>query len=476
MPTTRARSLAHVLTHSVDTPVRERGKRYHDAGVVRILAGDDLAVQALVQGTTEYDIELSYEALDQMLLGSCSCPYFRDQCDICKHIWATLLACDSEGYLSAALSADDLDLVVDFDRFEEPDEDEDSSDEDDRYDPPIPFMPRSVSQRSAVRRSTVREPNPKALWRRQVDSLRYAMQPKTSGDASQWSADRQILYVIDVQKALEGEGLTVEIAYRQPKMDGAWSKPKSQAVDEGIISQLSDATDAQLLSLMLGPTPTSNRGWYNSYYRVSSTCYSLPQPLHETMLSMMCGTGRCMLRQDRSNELMPIRWDDGPAWELWLEVRPDEPSKGYAITGMLRRGEEQVPLAVPVLLVAGGIVFFEDRAARLDDAGAFAWISLLREQDRITVPAVEDAELLNTLLGLPRLPRLQLPESLQFERVQGRPRPRLRVNTPSRGRTHRLVGLLTFDYEGMIIDGNHAPPHVFQAEDCRLIVRDRGAE
>ncbi len=89
---------------------------------------------------------------------------------------------------------------------------------------------------------------------------------------------RQLLYVIDVQKALEGEGLTVEIAYRQPKTDGAWIKPKSQAVDEGITRQLSNATDVQ-------------------------------------MLILMCGTGRWVMRQDRSNELMPIR---RPVSNRWL--------------------------------------------------------------------------------------------------------------------------------------------------------------
>jgi len=60
-----------------------------------------------------------------------------------------------------------------------------------------------------------------------------------------------------------------------------------------------------------------------------------------------------------------------------LEIALDESGKHYLVWGGLRRGEEQLDLTEPVLLVKGGLVFWNDRVAPLKDFGAFDWITLL---------------------------------------------------------------------------------------------------
>src|SRR5947209_6782544 len=130
----------------------------------------------------------------------------------------------------------------------------------------------------------------------------------------------------------------------------------------------------------------------------------------------MCETGRCRLRlAPEEAEPRALRWDGGGPWLFWLEVVPEQGGKRYHVTGSLRRGGERMPLAEPVLLVAGGLLFWDDRVAPLDDGGAFGWVSLLRRQGPLDVPGRQKDELLAELLRLPRVPPLDLPQELRFE-------------------------------------------------------------
>src|SRR5581483_8081709 len=112
--------------------------------------------------------------------------------------------------------------------------------------------------------------------------------------------------------------------------------------------------------------------------------------------------------------VQPRHWEDGP-WEFWLKVAPAPGGKRYVITGELRRGEERMALAAPLLVARGGLVFWDDRVAPLHDFGAFDWILLLRRQPEVAVPAGQKDELLQELLRLPSLPRLELPDELRYE-------------------------------------------------------------
>ena len=118
--------------------------------------------------------------------------------------------------------------------------------------------------------------------------------------------------------------------------------------------------------------------------------------------------------------MRPLRWDDAGPWEFWLKVTPDDAGKTYVIAGELRRAEERLALETPLLLLSGGLVFWEDRVAPLLDFNAFQWIALLRQQGEVPVPAKQKREFLAELLRLPDLPRLDLPEDLRYEEVAPR--------------------------------------------------------
>src|SRR5918992_4290257 len=83
--------------HEVDARTRSRGQSYFSAGAVRKLSGDEWSVEARVQGSRLYDVDIF--RLENSFESSCSCPYYDGSADICKHIWATMLAAEKTGYL-----------------------------------------------------------------------------------------------------------------------------------------------------------------------------------------------------------------------------------------------------------------------------------------------------------------------------------------------------------------------------------------
>src|SRR5262249_24556420 len=161
----------------------------------------------------------------------------------------------------------------------------------------------------------------------------------------------------------------VEVAGRTRKRDGQWGVPKAQRVPYGVIPILSDADDRHILAQLAGAKQSFGNYAYENYGYVHDTIavrHLLNKPLQEMLVPAMCRTGRCFWRHDPGDvALRPLTWDDGPAWEFALEVGRDGDDKHYTLAGWLKRCGARLPLSQPVLLLAGGLVFVDEQAARL---------------------------------------------------------------------------------------------------------------
>jgi len=91
--------LAARVQHAFRAVVRERGRDYARWGHVAIAAIDENAAEAHVRGSTRqrYLVRLGASAGRSHLRVSCSCPHF-ERGEACKHLWATLLALDAQGW------------------------------------------------------------------------------------------------------------------------------------------------------------------------------------------------------------------------------------------------------------------------------------------------------------------------------------------------------------------------------------------
>ena len=428
----------------VDRISQNRGRLYFLRGAVNVLEGDAWRVEATVQGTHQYYVRIS--RAKNSFDFSCSCPYYEREFVSCKHIWATFLAAEQEGYLEGSGDIPPLQI-------------EEAS-------------PRSFPAGKPERPPGTKKP-PAPSWKQQLQGLLGAMEAEES--PSRWSPERELVYLIDVQDTLASERLTVEVAQRDRKMDGSWGKLKSRRMRLHEIANLSGPSDRRILTLLLGAGQEMSYGYSSYYYDSAPFSYALAQPAWDVVLPLMCATGRCFLRASLMGaELAPIRWDDGSPWELWLKIMPEDVGERYLVSGSLRRAEGEMELARPALLLAGGLVFYGGWVARLQDFGAFGWISLLRGRGSLSVPKKEADDFLTELLRLSRRPQLELPEELKFEVASHRPKPCLIIKPGERnpwGRA-RLVGELSFEYEGEVIPHKRPGQGIYQKDRRRLILRD----
>jgi superfamily II DNA or RNA helicase len=314
-------------------------------------------------------------------------------------------------------------------------------------------------------------------WQERLSTLSQAMDSRAWRDREPWPAGRQILYVIDVAATMQGLGLVLEVSSRERKRDGSWTKLRNAKIHSAQLATLPDESDRKILALLFGPQDVY--GGYSAPYHNSPNRYRLSEALQGALLPLICETGRCVLRVVGSiPELLPIRWDGGPPWEIWLSVRaaPDGP---YATAIDLRREGERLDLTVPVMLISGGLVFTTDRVARLADDGLFQWVAEWRREGELRVPTDKIGGWLAQVLSLSSVPRLDLPPELAYEEITLAPRPRLVVRSAYRNRYRsesRLGGHLSFDYGGAVVAAAHAGRGVLQADRRQFIRRDIGAE
>jgi superfamily II DNA or RNA helicase len=465
------------LISYVSKRTRERGGDYFALGRVTLVAPDAWFVDATVQGSRLYHVCLSRE--DDAIEAWCTCPHCEDEFEACKHIWATVLAAEAQGYLAGDGTRTPRHLTL-----VDPDG-EDDLEYQDWYETPRPSptsRPRNDIANSEPQSRQARQTT--QAWKEALTSLRSATEQTPGLHSAGLPPGHEIVYVVDIQASRAGNGLVLEVATRNRKRDGEWSKPKGRRLTLSEIEHLSEPADRQAIAILAGGREQAS-GYYSGrgYYDSAPARFLLAHSLIEALLPMLCATGRCMLRESEPDGLMrPLRWDDAGPWEFWLAVTPDETGKTYAITGELRRAGERLGLETPLLLLSGGLVFSEDRVAPLLHFGAFQWIALLRQQGKVSVPAKQKEEFLAELLRLPDLPRLDLPEEMRYEEVAAAPRPSLTIKRRdvrpfiSDRDQNWLIGDLSFEYDGHVVPARSPARSVFEPEKRRLLLRDPAAE
>ncbi|HKG22005.1 MAG TPA: SNF2 helicase associated domain-containing protein, partial [Blastocatellia bacterium] len=463
-------SIVKKFSQSFSSAIRSRGLDYYMKGRVRMVGSAPGFVHAVVRGTTDYTVRL--ELRGRNLHVSCTCPYYED--DACKHVWATMLAAGSKGYLSGS----NPQRLVMGDRNDSGDYDEGDrfDDEDDLYDDE-PYG-EGPELRAGPRPAPAQEKAGGPSWRNHLSRLGHSMKREAGQPSDAWPSGREILYVVNHWSA-GSQGVVTEVNYREKKKNGDWSTLKSQRLPYSQISKLPDPADREILSLMMGAKDQAQYyGYSNSDYESVPARQRLLHPLDQLLIPMMCRTGRCYLRLSQYEELRPAPWDDGPPWELWLEVRPSRASRRYVIIASLRRGDDRMDLSDPSAMLKGGLVFARDRMARLEDFGAFDWITQLQKEGPVYVPVKEADQLLQELLTLPALPRLDLPEELRFEERPAIPKSRLKIRKPENQRwgPDVLHAELSFDYEGEIIRDGHPGRGLYRPAGRQVILRDAAAE
>ncbi len=463
-------TLAQVFEEQFRGDIRFRGAEYLKEEKVQLTRVTTEQVFAQVTDGEEFATHLLRD--DGQLKMACSCHEKRGVTN-CKHLWATLLMVDNSGVVSATVKPGHIPpfVVEDEPLFSDDELDEEFFEGDanrDVYTPP----PRARLAREA----TIEKLRP---WEAQLRTLSTAFHERTAVAKEKAPRERELYFEIDVPQSGDRGTIVIQTSQRQRRTNGQWGKLKPLKVRTGHLEGIEHEDDRRILAFLAGGT-AERTSWYAQQAEAQGAIfrYALSYDLAQIVLPMICATGRTLIMGEDLGQTEYIQWDDGPAWELCIDVALDDETPQWELEGHLRRGDEVMTLREPNLIVPGGFVLAHHRLARLQDFGSFEWVGMLRNGTTVQVPQEEGQDLVDKLLDLPQLPRLELPPELKLEEVKSAPIPHLTLHTPRgvRWQHERLQGEVTFEYLGTRIPSSSPQGAIVQRDQGRCVVRDKPQE
>jgi superfamily II DNA or RNA helicase len=460
-------TLSQVLEGQFRGDIRFRGAAFLKAERVSITRVTPEHVFAVVSDGIDYQTQLSREASDLRM--HCACVEGDRPNIACKHLWATILAVDANGLVSGSIRpghippfAVELEPAIRIDDYWEQDSDRDV------------FIPQPTR---APRISAVIAPAVAVSgWKSQLQKLSEEMHVEaTTGAAT--AREREIIYEFDIVQGREKRQLIIQTSQRQRRSNGQWGKRKPLKLRPGQLDDI-EGDDRRILAYLSGGVPERTPWIPSQGEPQSASRYTLPHSLAEVLLPLLCATRRAVVLGEDGEKSRPLEWDDGSAWELALEVAQNEAGERWCLSGCLRRNDDVIALGDARLITPGGFVIARNKVARLQDFDAFGWIDMLRGDAGVEVPLEEGHELVDRLLDMPQLPRLDLPQELRLAEFTAKPVPHLTLHTPRgiRWQHERLPGEVSFEYEGTLIRSSSPQGAIVQRELGRCIPRDRAAE
>jgi len=485
-----------------DVNVRRRGLMYFQDGSIDSLTVAKRLVIAEVSGTDLYFVEI-LNPRPGHLVTSCSCPYFVGGSGLCKHIWGTMLAAEKEGWNPdlpgpngrieiSANTADEIGAYDDDFKDEFDDEldgldlyDEDEDEDEDEIDGLDAIDSDFVNKITELMRSRVRSSDPQSnagfrarkppqqdKW---LSALTRIHQSITYRTQQQQQKERLLYYVVKTQESLQYQGVYIELFVSEKRLDGTWGKPQKRSFDKDFIETLGDETDREIVSALIGMQYriADPNGFYSSYYRQKPSTFLLSNNTQFKLLKRICDTGRAQISTPVSrDQAVQLNWDDSDPWKLELRIAKVDAS--YCIEGFFSRGDERMPIDRPHLLLAGGLVFWEDRVAVLVDHNCFEWIVVMRRDGDLQVPLDQELTLIQKIYEMPASPPMELPQELRLQPVHSEPTKELLVSPRKNDFRSRpwLGAEINFRYQGILISASDLHQRIIDREERRVIHRN----
>lgn len=453
--------LAASLARYFSIAIRERGYQYFQQTRVHIESGSSSKVNAEVQGAELYGVILRWTG--KRLEVFCDCVFFSEKGQACKHIWATILAAAAQQYLSGMAS--EKSPLLDIDAILE------QTVEHESWASSAPSLPPLAPDLPVANEAPKQEP-----WKRQLRDLFSPSLAVPESTRERWPAGVELLYLVDIAGSQSANSLVLAVEVREPKKSGGWKMARPLNLRRTSLFSLPLAEDREILSLLMGGGRQYARS-YVDHYEAVPIFYQLSPLLAKTIFTRILGTGRCYYsHQKNAVNQAPLRWEQSEPWQFVLKMQ-EAGEQGWQLTGRFSRGVESMELGAPLLTVPGGFVFLPETVAPLAEDAALGWITSLKCDTPILIPAADKDEFLTELLTAPVVPSMELPASLRVEDVTISPRPCLKIYRQSlRYGPDKMRADLSFDYDGHSIAEGSATRGFFEALTNRFCRRNQLAE
>jgi superfamily II DNA or RNA helicase len=473
-----------------DASVRTRGQRYFEQGRVRLDSVEIEAVSAAVEGSSSRRyrtvLELDAASGDPVFLHMvCDCPHYEGG-NLCKHLWAVVLALDERGWRRDLPRGTDVVVLHAEDQPFDAEGDSENTvgdtfgfDED--QEDPQEYLPSHRSATPTRALAGAHDGRWRALlnaaWRRQVAA-------EADPRAFPGAPEREAWFVVNPEASREHGGLVIEFHHRARRKDGTLGRVKREGVGWQSIARFGDAEDRRLIELLLGNEPVGAWGYDSGRYGDPghSSGQRVAPVMVETLVPDLCATGRLVWHQGGDTEVssfLPLAWDGGAPWALRVRCEAQAGKGGWQLSGELRRaGDTASPTAVR-LVADDGLVIVGDRIARLAHPEHAGWVAAFASRAAFHVPAAERDAFLTHWWTMPARPQAELPDALALEEVQGEPLGCVELRSAGRSRLHGSRDVLlevTFAYGAQRIEPETVTAALVDLDARRVVRRDRERE
>lgn len=422
--------------------VRQRGDECLRSGHVQLEAVSPRRAKALVRGAVDQRVLLDDYADPVRMQGSCDCAAFEDDGD-CEHVWATLAA------------------------IEEAEREAEAT-------PPAPAAAPIAAPTGP----------PTESWRRRLAGVVPA-EPATDP-----SIEQPVLEFFLDTKSYRGPrddgSLFVELRSRKRKRTGELGVPREAPLTPAEIALLGAADRALLLryeadahqsqgalglqKAARGPVRLDHPWW------VPDGALGQVLPLLAAVRRTFRGPLPPPGGADDSEPPRPLAIDADEPFRFEVAYTPPEPAIAGAeatgrVSGVLRRGDEVVPLAAVSRLPSDHVLLLPERLVRLELGGGAGLARELVRHGPLDVPAAELAHVLGALARLPGSHRFLARALADLPPTQPRGVVRLRLPMAADG---HFEAALQFDYDGVVVSPTDDRPLVH--EGGVVVRRDFAAE
>ncbi|HWB09522.1 MAG TPA: SNF2-related protein [Pirellulales bacterium] len=445
-----------------------KGQDYWRQGRVSIVDIDRHALLAEVRGREgNYQVEIDWGAVeDEYLDCACNCQRGLDGF-VCKHVAATIMHSDGDPRMPPIRGEGALAVLS---MNEGPSIPRSEFDEDvyADFNWPIETDARGRNARSRWRKTT---------WRDAIRAMAWSWEASDSRDHASGAKKHQLFYQISLVEQQPNEPLMIEFIKRTIKRDGTLGVPSGWGLDTSDIEGMADAADREILALLLGTQPQQHLGGYYHGSLRAPSCQLSPV-VYNLLLPRLAATGRFgWVRgiEPRREEIKILRWDDGPPWKFKLVLSAPQAKSRRKLWPKLYREGEEADLS-DVLLTVPGCILFHDRLCRLDPSVRSEAVEVSRQLPDVDVPASQIDRFVAESCQTPGLPPLELADDLAWRHLSMQPQPRVSIAPIKVGANTLLIGKLSFDYGGRLVDAEDDRSALCDTEERQIVPRDEEKE
>ena len=442
--------------------VRERGlELFRDVALeVESIERAGVAFEVIGSAPQPYQVAVDWDN-EGVVSVHCTCPYFQSE-RLCKHIWAAFLELDCEDGELPGCNLPDTIFAIELRGHS------------------VQVNNRKAAARKKAR--PVKKSQPLPTWH---DFLNPVFSSPIGQDATPRIMDpaerTEFMFLLDVPHSELQSAVVIRPFFRERGIAGNFGKWKNLSLSRFLHARGDSERDRLLSELAVYSAMQNFSGYFQHSFGGAANDVKFQEPHSIPLLKRLCDTGNVYwsLKADGDEEnSQPLRWDNGPAWELRVRVQEEPEQKSWMITGSLNRPDTGgvLPPHEAILVIPHLAVLHDNQLAPCECGQSSKWVSALRKHSKIRVPFADREEFLSKLYSGAKLPLLDLPEQLRLEELSPVPVPKITLrNWAPKSNDRRVLGEVQFDYDGTLVAATE-PRHSIRSEDGRRLVKRRSED